>query len=186
MQTFDLTTADQDFIAEVESRSHQNLKTCYQCGNCTAGCPYTFAYDYSVSQIMRLIQAGQKEAVLQSRSLWLCGSCQSCTTRCPNLIDVALVMDVCRHMAREAGYATERAVKVFVDSFLKSVERHGRAYEMGLMVAYMTRSGRIFTDVDLAPTALMRGKLPFKPHRVQGREQVARIFERFRQGGING
>lgn len=186
MYIFDLTTADQDFIDEVEARSDQDIKSCYQCGNCTAGCPYTFVYDYSVSQIMRLIQTGQKEAVLKSRSLWLCASCQSCTTRCPNLIDVARIMDVCRHMARETGYATERSVKIFTDSFLKSVERHGRAYEMGLMVAYMTRSGRVFTDVDLAPTALMRGKLPLKPHPVQGRDQVARIFERFRQGGTHG
>ena len=185
MQIFDLATADQAFIAEVEARSHQNVKTCYQCGNCTAGCPYTFVYDYSVSQIMRLVQTGQKDAVLKSRSIWLCGSCQSCTTRCPNKIDVALVMDVCRHMAREAGYATERAVKIFADSFLDSVERHGRAYELGLMASYMTRSGRVFTDVDLAPQVLMRGKLPFKPHPIQGREQVARIFERFRKGGNN-
>ncbi|WP_092377728.1 4Fe-4S dicluster domain-containing protein [Desulfomicrobium apsheronum] len=185
MQIFDLATADLEFVAEVEARSHQKIRNCYQCGNCTAGCPYTFAYDYSVSQIMRLIQTGQKEAVLKSRSLWLCGSCQSCTTRCPNKIDVALIMDVCRHMAREAGYATERSVKIFADSFLASVERHGRAYELGLMAAYMTRSGRVFTDVDLAPQALMRGKLPFKPHQIQGREQVARIFERFRKGGDN-
>lgn len=185
MQIFDLATADQAFIAEVEARSHQNVKTCYQCGNCTAGCPYTFAYDYSVSQIMRLVQIGQKDAVLKSRALWLCGSCQSCTTRCPNKIDVAMVLDVCRHMSREAGYATERAVKIFADSFLESVERHGRAYELGLMASYMTRSGRVFTDVDLAPQVLMRGKLPFKPHPIQGREQVARIFERFRKGGTN-
>ena len=185
MQIFDLATADLEFVAEVEARSHQKIRNCYQCGNCTAGCPYTFAYDYSVSQIMRLLQTGQKEAVLKSRSLWLCGSCQSCTTRCPNMIDVAQVMDVCRHMAREAGYATERSVKIFADSFLASVEQHGRAYELGLMASYMTRSGRVFTDVDLAPQVLMRGKLPFKPHPIQGREQVARIFERFRKGGKN-
>lgn len=185
MQIFDLAAADHAFIAEVQARSHQDIKTCYQCGNCTAGCPYTFAYDYSVSQIMRLIQTGQKDAVLKSRSIWLCGSCQSCTTRCPNNIDVALIMDVCRHMAREAGYATERAVKVFADSFLNSVSRYGRAFELGLMTEYMARSGRIFTDVDLAPSALMRNKLPFKPHRIQGRDQVARIFERFRKGGAH-
>lgn len=185
MQIFDLAAADRDFIAEVEARSHQNVKTCYQCGNCTAGCPYTFAYDHPVSQIMRMVQAGQREAVLKSRSLWLCGSCQSCSTRCPNKIDVARIMDVCRHMAREGGYVTERAVKVFADSFLNSVERFGRAYELGLMVEYMARSGRVFTDVDLAPQVLTRGKLPFKPHPIQGREQVARIFERFRKGGAN-
>lgn len=182
MQIFDLSKADRDFIAEVEARSHQNMKSCYQCGNCTAGCPYTFAYDRPVSQLMRLIQMGQKEAVLQSRSLWLCASCQSCTTRCPNNIDVARVMDVCRHLAREQGYATEKSTKLFVDSFLKSVEKHGRAFELGLMIDYSLKSGRFFDNIDIGPIALKRGKLPFRPHAVKGREQIGRIFQRFREG----
>ncbi len=185
MRIYDLATAEQDFIAEVAARSHQDVRTCYQCGNCTAGCPYTFVYDYSVSQIMRLIQLGQQETVLRSKSIWLCGSCQSCTTRCPNRIDVAKIMDVCRHMARERGYATEREVKLFADSFLRSVERHGRAFELGLMVDYVLHSGKVFTDLDLAPTALARRKLPFQPHPIVGRDQVERIFQRFRQGGAH-
>ena len=68
MKIIDLSAGDPGFLAEVESRSGQQLKTCYQCGNCTAGCPYTFAYDIPVSQIMRLIQAGQRETVLNSKS----------------------------------------------------------------------------------------------------------------------
>lgn len=185
MRIVDLATADQNFIAEVEARSHQNLRTCYQCGNCTAGCPYTFVYDYSVSQVMRLIQLGQRDAVLQCKSIWLCGSCQSCTTRCPNRIDVAKVMDVCRHMSREQGYATEREVKLFADAFLRSVERHGRAFELGLMADYVVHSGRVFTDVDLAPKALTRQKLAFRPHAIVGRDQIERIFQRFRKGGTH-
>jgi heterodisulfide reductase subunit C len=185
MQIFDLATADQAFIAEVEARSHQKRQELLPVRQLYGRMP--------VHLRLRLLGQpdhapgpdGQKDAALGCRSIWLCGSCQSCTTRCPNKIDVARIMDVCRHMAREEGYATERSVKVFADSFLESVERHGRAYELGLMAAYMTRSGRVFTDVDLAPQVLMRGKLPFKPHPIQGREQVARIFERFRKGGKN-
>lgn len=170
-------------MEEVARRSGQDLRTCYQCGNCTAGCPFAFAYDHQVSRIMRLIQLGQKEAVLSSRSIWLCASCQSCTTRCPNNIDVAKVMDVCRHMAREADVKVqERPVKVFVDAFLNSIERYGRSFELGLMVEYMLKSGRLFSNVDLAPVVLRRNKLPFKAHPIQGKDQVARIFERFRKG----
>ncbi|MGI6638802.1 MAG: 4Fe-4S dicluster domain-containing protein [Desulfobulbus sp.] len=182
MKILDLSAGDRDFLAEVESRSGQNLKTCYQCGNCTAGCPYTFAYDIPVSQVMRLIQAGQREMVLNSKSLWLCASCQSCTTRCPNEIDVAKVMDVCRHMARESGCVSERTTKLFTDAFLQSVETHGRAYELGLMARYTLKSGRFFDNIALGPTALLHNKLSFKPHPIQGKEQVARIFERFRKG----
>ncbi len=94
---------DADFVRQVEKESGQDLSLCYQCGNCTAGCPYTFVYDIPVSKIMRLAQAGQKETVLKSKSLWLCATCESCTTRCPNNIDVAHIMDVLRHMARRVG-----------------------------------------------------------------------------------
>ncbi|WP_291318787.1 4Fe-4S dicluster domain-containing protein, partial [Desulfonatronospira sp.] len=125
MEVVDIhASSDHEFIARVEEESKQNVRLCYQCGNCTAGCPYTFVYDIPVSQIMRLLQAGQKQKILSSRSIWLCATCESCTTRCPNEIDVALIMDVLRHMARREGYVSEQKVKKFWDSFLDSVEKH--------------------------------------------------------------
>ena len=34
-----------EFAKKVELISGQNLFTCYQCGNCTAGCPVAFAME---------------------------------------------------------------------------------------------------------------------------------------------
>ncbi|HCR13283.1 MULTISPECIES: 4Fe-4S dicluster domain-containing protein [Solidesulfovibrio] len=180
MQTINLTRDyDGDFVHRVEEESGQNVSLCYQCGNCTAGCPYTFAYDIPVSQIMRLVQAGQKKTVLASKSIWLCATCESCTTRCPNNIDVACVMDVLRHMARREGLAAVPQVKTFWDSFLDSVKAHGRVFELGLTVNYVMRTGRFWTDLDLGPKIFPKGKLSMKPHEIAGKEHVARIFERF-------
>jgi heterodisulfide reductase subunit C len=173
---------DKTFREEVERRSGQHLVECYQCGNCTAGCPFNFAYDLPVSKIMRLVQLGQREAVLSCHSIWLCASCQTCTARCPNSIDVAKVMDVLRHMAREAGYTTERNVKAFGDSFLASVKKHGRLHELGVAVGYEMRTGRFLTDIDLAPTMIGKGKLSIKPHHLHGADKVAGIFNRFNEG----
>ena len=103
-------TVDLAFVRAVEEESEQNVALCYQCGNCTAGCPYTFVYDIPVSQVMRYLQAGQKEKLLSCKSIWLCATCESCTTRCPNNIDVARIMDTLRHMARREGYAAEKNV----------------------------------------------------------------------------
>lgn len=167
---------DKGFIDRVAKESGQDPSLCYQCGNCTAGCPYTFVYDLPVHQIMRLLQAGQKETILGSHSLWLCATCESCTTRCPNEIDVARIMDVLRHMARREGYVKEKQVKQFTDSFLSSVKKHGRVFEFGTLVKYITRSGRLFTDVDLGPKAMGKGKIAFRPHEIKGKEEVARIF----------
>jgi len=107
-RTVDLAAVrDTSFQAAVARESGQKLVSCYQCGNCTAGCAYTQNYDIPVHKVMRLVQLGDREAALSCRSLWLCATCQACTTRCPNNIDVARVMDVLRHMARRAGYAPE-------------------------------------------------------------------------------
>lgn len=182
MNTVSLSsTYDADFVAELEKESGQTLSLCYQCGNCTAGCPYTPFYDYPVSQIMRLAQAGQRETILSCRSLWLCATCESCTTRCPNEIDVARIMDVLRHMARRAEQAPERGVKIFWDSFLNSVRRHGRVFEMGLIAQYIAKTGRILTDVDLGTEMLPKGKLHFKAHDIVGKEEVVDIFNRYNQ-----
>ncbi|HWQ61329.1 MAG TPA: 4Fe-4S dicluster domain-containing protein [Negativicutes bacterium] len=173
------TDYDGPFVAAVEEASGQKVSLCYQCGNCTAGCPYTFAYDIPVSQIMRFVQAGQKQTVLSCKSIWLCATCESCTTRCPNNIDVACVMDVLRHMARREGLASVPRVKTFWDAFLNSVRAHGRVFELGLTVEYVAKTGRFWTDMDLAPKIFPKGKLGLMPHDIQGKKHVARIFERY-------
>ncbi|HBT96376.1 MAG TPA: heterodisulfide reductase subunit C [Desulfobulbaceae bacterium] len=182
MKTIDLASSNRSFIQQVEEESGQDVSRCYQCGNCTAGCPMNFAYDLPVNRIMRLIQLGQKDTVLASKSLAYCATCETCTARCPNDIDVATVMDVCRHMARREGKLAVWPVRAFVGSFLKTVETFGRSYEAGTMGMFMAATGRLISDVDLAPAMLSRRKLPFMPHSIKARDEVSAIFKRFREG----
>ena len=173
---------DAAFTAEVEAHSGQNVSTCYQCGNCTAGCPAGFVYDLQASQIMRAVQLGLKDLVLDSKSIWMCLSCSTCSQRCPNNIDVGGVMETLRHMARQEGRVTVPKVEKFWWSFLDTVRAFGRTYEIGTMALYMMRSMRVFTDLDLAPEALKKGKLGFKPHVLpHGAAPVARIFKRYKE-----
>lgn len=174
---------DPAFTRAVEQASGQKISTCYQCGNCTAGCPAGFAYDRQVNQIMRAVQLGLRDQALESRSLWLCLSCSMCSLRCPNGIDVARVMECLRHMALEQGRVTVPQVRKFWISFLDTVAAFGRAYEIGTMGLYMLRSLRFFTDLDLAPEALKKRKLPFVPHIAghEGAEAAGRILRRYRE-----
>lgn len=71
------------FQREVEKASGQKMAECYQCGKCSAGCPMVGYMDLPPSQVMRLIQLGRRDTVLGSRTIWLCASCETCTTRCP-------------------------------------------------------------------------------------------------------
>lgn len=172
-------TRDAEFIRRIEKDSGQKLARCYQCGNCSASCAYTYVYDYPVSQIMRLLQLGQREIVLKSRSIWLCANCQACTTRCPNNIDVARIMEALRILSREEETVSEDDIRIFYDEFLRSVKAFGRVFETGLLPAYNLRAKKPFADLDLAPLVLGKGKLAFLPHRIKGRGDVSGIFRRF-------
>lgn len=176
---------DEDFLRTVEKESGQNLSRCYQCGKCTAGCPCGPAYDMQVSQVMRAIQLGDKQAVFEAASPWLCVSCSTCTARCPNEIDVARVMDTVRHMNRREG-GKHPTLNAFWDSFLKTVRLSGRAYELGVMALYMLRTGKVMTDMDLVPRIMPKRKLPFVPHVIRGKAAVGRIFKRFHDLRMDG
>lgn len=182
MKTVELGKGDSEFIREVEDLSGQKVSKCYQCGNCSAGCPMSFTYDYPVSRLMRMIQLGMKDEILSSRAIWMCATCEACTTRCPNEIDVARVLDVCRNMSRRLGYNGVRNVRLFADSFLQSVKCNGKSHELGLMAVYKLRSFRFFDDMSLAAPMLFKGKLPILPHRSKGRKEVSAIFRRFEAG----
>lgn len=170
---------DPAFKRQVEKESGQNLSLCYQCGNCTAGCPGSQVYDRQVSQIMRAVQMGLKDEALKNRSLWLCLSCSTCSARCPNNIDVAAVMETLRMMARREGWVQDRPIESFWKAFLDTVRLTGRSFELGVMADYMARTLRGWGNLEIAPTALLKNKMPFVPSVIQGREEVARIFKRY-------
>ena len=82
------------------------LRTCIQCGTCSASCPTAYAMDYTPRQLWKLIQLGLKEEVVNSRTFWLCTTCKACTVRCPRGIDLTQTM----LMLKE--YAVKEALKV--------------------------------------------------------------------------
>jgi heterodisulfide reductase subunit C len=83
-------------IKKVEDISGQNVLACYQCGKCSAGCPMVSLMDLLPNQIIRLVQLGQVGDVLNSKTIWLCASCFTCTSRCPKGVDLAKVMEALR------------------------------------------------------------------------------------------
>ena len=85
-----------EFAQKVEEISGQNLFACYQCGNCTAGCPVSFAMDLGPHQIIRFSLLGLEQEVLESNTCWICASCLQCTSRCPKGLDIARIMEAIR------------------------------------------------------------------------------------------
>ncbi len=82
---------------KIEKISGQNIFACYQCGTCSGGCPMISVMDLMPSQAMKLLQMGD-ESVMDSKTMWMCASCHSCSVRCPREIDISAVMEALRLM----------------------------------------------------------------------------------------
>lgn len=166
------------FAAQVKQRSGQDPAQCYQCGKCTAGCPVAFAMDLDPARVMRLVQLGQRDKVLSSHTIWLCASCETCTTRCPQEVDTAAVMDALRILAREAGFTqAEKDVAGFNQTFLDGVRRSGRVHEMALAMIHTVKTMHPFRDMGKGMRMATHGKVSLKGHLAANRDQVRRIFE---------
>ncbi len=174
-----LPSLNGDFLAEVQQRSGTPVGACYQCHKCSSGCAIGPDMDYLPSQVMRLVHLGAEEDVLGSRAIWLCASCEACTTRCPMGIDIAGVMDALRMMAIDRKVSLPLAAgKQFNRSFLGSVRRNGRVFEVGMMAFYKLRTFNLLADVGKVPQMLAKGKLALLPKRGGSKSELRAVFRR--------
>ena len=172
-------TPDPQFLDDVETKSGAKVGACYQCRKCTNGCPLAFEMDMMPNQVMRAVQLGLRDEVLGSETVWLCASCQTCTTRCPNDIDIAHVMDSLRQLSLEGGVdVSEPNIVKFHRAFLDSVKRHGRVFELGMVGKYKLVARDPFGGARVGMGMLKKGKLKLLPSNVKGKREVREMFNK--------
>ena len=88
--------------AKIATLSLENQYSCYQCGKCSAGCPSAPFMDLLPNQVMRLLQLGKVERILETNTPFACCSCFVCSSRCPKGIDVAAIMESLRQVSLRA------------------------------------------------------------------------------------
>ena len=167
------------FLEEVNGRmGGVPIQSCFHCRKCTAGCPIAFAMEYNPNAIIKMIQMGMREKVLGSSTIWLCASCETCVTRCPNDVDIAQMMDTLREMAIESGVdAGEKNIVKFHEAFLSSIKMGGRINEPTMLVHYKLKTGDLFSDLGLGMSMFMKGKInPISP-RTKDMKSVRKIFK---------
>lgn len=162
--TIDYNPSVSGFLLALSRESNQNVNACFQCRKCAVGCPIAFAMDLTPTQIIHAARLGLEEAVLGSKTIWLCASCQTCTTRCPQDVDIARVMDAARIVAIRRGMQPSvTSVRQFFCTAVKNIEWFGRLYELGLIMALKLKSGDYTKDMKLGLEMYKRGKLKLLP-----------------------
>ena len=188
MHSESIIVPDHNWLAEVEKKSGVKVSACYQCKKCSAGCPVTFAMDYLPNQMLHMIQIGLKEEVLKSATIWVCASCETCTTRCPNDIDIAKIMDAMRMASLKSGVvAGEKRVPIFHEAFLSSVKSTGRVYELGMIGQYTLKSGdaavklkegSLLREAKLGWQMFKKGKLKLFPQKIKRVRELKELFKK--------
>lgn len=91
-------------------RMIEGLKACINCGTCTAICPAAGVSDYDPRMVVDMVQEYNEESLislLKSDTIWRCGECLSCKTRCPRENVPGYVIQALRSLSIDTGYFME-------------------------------------------------------------------------------
>jgi heterodisulfide reductase subunit C2 len=170
-----------EYREKLLKRVEADVRECYQCGNCSAGCPAAFTFDHAPNQIMRMLQIGLVERVLDSSAVQLCLQCLTCTARCPRNIDIAGIIEDLKTVAAAQEREVPEHVSTFNQAFMNSVARYGRLPEFYSMARFYmgTMNPKLaMGDMGLMKPMVSRGKMKFVPHKCEGAGEVAHIYKK--------
>lgn len=167
------TQLSSDLAQQIRRQCGENVFLCYQCGKCSSGCPVVEHFDLFPNELLRAVQLGRRDAVLKSRTLWLCAMCETCAVRCPHGINITKIMDVLKIMAQREGLPSPLPTAVlFNQAALRGVRVFGKMYEAGIMGEVYLRQMAAGTldyrqllkrDLPLALKMIGKGKLKLLP-----------------------
>ncbi|MCU0822049.1 MAG: 4Fe-4S dicluster domain-containing protein [Spirochaetes bacterium] len=166
---------------KILAETEEDIKRCYQCGKCSAGCPVSTDMDFSPSLILRMLQYETREFdedVLKSYTIWLCLTCETCIARCPQEVDIPKIFDFLRTASLNKNLVNSKAKNIlsFHKSFLDVIKFNGRLYEVGLFADYKVRTKTFLEDLALAPSLFFKGKLKIIPQTVKEQLKLYKIF----------
>ena len=76
------------------------VKLCYQCGTCAGGCPvFKQFFEFNPRRIMEKVLLGDTAKLFDKLPIWYCSMCYTCSTRCPQGIDIAHVITKLKNLS---------------------------------------------------------------------------------------
>ena len=81
-----------------------NARKCMRCGKCSASCPSYDEMEYHPHQFVYMVESGDLEPLLSSKSIYKCLACFACVDRCPRGVEPAKLVEAIRlEVIREQG-----------------------------------------------------------------------------------
>jgi heterodisulfide reductase subunit C len=162
-------------------RAQADVRECYQCGNCSASCPAAFTFDYMPNQLMRMLQVGLVDQVLDSKAIQLCVQCLTCTGRCPRNINISGIFEDLKTVVVAQDRKVPEHVRVFNKTFMDAVALFGRLpefYDMARFYMGTLNPKMALGNVGLMVPVMTRRKMPLIPRRAKGAAEVGRIYKK--------
>ena len=103
---------------ELTRMSGVNPKKCMKCGKCSATCPAYDEMEYHPHQFVSMVEDGDIEPLLESKSLYRCLTCFACVDRCPRGVEPAKLVEAVRLVAvrkQGANHMTANDVPAYLD-----------------------------------------------------------------------
>ena len=69
---------------EIKRRSGVETRKCMQCGKCSGTCPAYDEMEYHPNQFVYMVENGDIDKLLASKSIYKCLTCFACYHHCPN------------------------------------------------------------------------------------------------------
>jgi heterodisulfide reductase subunit C len=116
-----------DTLKGIASEAHTH--SCFTCSECSNVCPIFFERNaFDPQLIMRMVNLGLIDELLQSPSIWLCLECERCSDACGQLVKPHQIIKGLREMAKLKGivdtyfpFRLEQAQKLVYERYIKGV-----------------------------------------------------------------
>ena len=98
-----------------------NPRKCMKCGKCSGTCPAYDEMEYHPHQFVYMVEHGQIEQLMASKSIYKCLSCFACLERCPRNVEPAKLIEAVRlAVVRQQGmnHMTENDIPALLNDDL--------------------------------------------------------------------
>ncbi len=160
------------------------VKTCMQCGTCTASCPNSAAMDITPRKLWRLVLMDRTDDIFSSSTFFLCSTCYTCTLRCPRGLELTRAMSTLKEVATKADIPRYRVSSRFYSSFMESVRRHGRVRESEFLTLYFMAMKNPLLPVKFTSLGLKlmsKNKVKFQVPSRPDKDPMVRLFDKVSQ-----